>query len=142
MKHKRAYNDKGCKSIRTGILDCFAALAMTNEREGQRDEMANGRKENNAYLFIRSLVYSFTDYTTLSSLRGTKQSRTMKHKRIYNDKSWKAIREGDTGLLRCARNDDVRDFLDALFHITSSQFIYNKSLTSLKKLFPFAFIAD
>jgi hypothetical protein len=30
MKHKRAYNDKGCKSIRAGILDCFAMLAMTN----------------------------------------------------------------------------------------------------------------
>jgi hypothetical protein len=102
MNHKRAYNDKGWKSIRMGILDCFAPLAKTNEREGQRDkrangrkgERANGRKENNAYLFTRSLVYSFTDNTILSSLRGTKQSRTMNHKRAYNDKGWKSIRAG------------------------------------------------
>jgi hypothetical protein len=38
MKHKMAYNDKGCKSLRTGILDCFASLAMTNEREERMDE--------------------------------------------------------------------------------------------------------
>jgi hypothetical protein len=36
MKHEKAYNDKGCKSLRSGILDCFASLAMTNEREGRR----------------------------------------------------------------------------------------------------------
>ncbi|MDR1180624.1 MAG: hypothetical protein LBL13_01400 [Bacteroidales bacterium] len=41
-----------------------------------------------------SLVYLFTDYTTLSSLRGTKQSRTMEQKRAYNDKGCMAIREG------------------------------------------------
>ncbi|MDR1182941.1 MAG: hypothetical protein LBL13_13290, partial [Bacteroidales bacterium] len=64
---------------------------MTNERERRRDERAKGRKggkregekENNAYLFTRSLIYSFTDNITLSSLRGTKQSRSMKHKRTY-----------------------------------------------------------
>jgi hypothetical protein len=73
MKHKRAYNDKGWKSIREGILDCFAPLAMTNEREG--------RKGEKKITLICSLVYSFTDNISLSSLRGTKQSRTMKHKR-------------------------------------------------------------
>ncbi|MDR1181633.1 MAG: hypothetical protein LBL13_06625 [Bacteroidales bacterium] len=71
---------------------------MTNEREGRMCERANGRKENNAYLFTRSLVYSFTDYTTLSSLRGTKQSMTMNHKRVYNDKGCMSIREG---ILEC-----------------------------------------
>ncbi|MDR1182517.1 MAG: hypothetical protein LBL13_11120 [Bacteroidales bacterium] len=29
MKQKRAYKDKGCKALCTGILDCFASLAMT-----------------------------------------------------------------------------------------------------------------
>jgi hypothetical protein len=35
--------------VNNRILDYFASLAMTNEREGRRDERANGRKENNAY---------------------------------------------------------------------------------------------
>jgi hypothetical protein len=98
MKHKMAYNDKGCMSLLTGILDCFATLAMTNGREGRRYESANGRMENNAYMFTRSLVYSFTENTTQSSLRGTKQSRIMKHKRAYNDKGCKSIR---VGILDC-----------------------------------------
>ncbi|MDR1180606.1 MAG: hypothetical protein LBL13_01310 [Bacteroidales bacterium] len=119
MNHKRAYNDKGCKSIRVGILDCFATLAMTNEREGRKGEgmkgrkderakgrpqqatgnkqqagkprrakgqKANVRKENNANSSTRLLVYSSTENTTLSSLRGTKQSMIMKDKMAYNDK--------------------------------------------------------
>jgi hypothetical protein len=43
MKHKMAYNGKGCKSLREGILDCFASLAMTNEREGRMGEWTKGK---------------------------------------------------------------------------------------------------
>jgi hypothetical protein len=69
-------------------------LNHSSEKRGRMGESTNGRMENNAYLFTHSLVYSSTDNTTLSSLRGTKQSRTMKHKRAYNDKGCKSIRAG------------------------------------------------
>ncbi|MDR1203681.1 MAG: hypothetical protein LBL58_18890 [Tannerellaceae bacterium] len=38
--------------------------------------MTRCKKKINAYLFTRSLIYSSTNNTTLSSLRGTKQSST------------------------------------------------------------------
>jgi hypothetical protein len=60
--------------------------------KGRMGEGMNGRKENNAYLSTRSLVYSSTDNTIPPSLRGTKQSRTMKHEKAYNDKGGKSLR--------------------------------------------------
>ncbi|MDR1181401.1 MAG: hypothetical protein LBL13_05450 [Bacteroidales bacterium] len=65
---------------------------------GRKGEWAKGRMCERKITLTCSLVYTFTDNTTQSSLRGTKQSRRMKHKMAYKDNGCMSI---CTGILDC-----------------------------------------
>jgi hypothetical protein len=73
MKHEETYNNEGRRSLCASILDCFgrASLAMTKVRVMTRECLMT----NN----------------TVSSLRGTKQSRMMKHEETYNNEGRRSL---------------------------------------------------
>jgi hypothetical protein len=104
MKTERTYSDKGCRSLCADVLDwlrraplrsgCHATLAMTKERLTTTSSVV---RDCHA-----PLAMTAEGNNRRSSLRGTKQSRTMKTERTYSDKGCRSLCAGIPDWLRRA----------------------------------------